>query len=121
MKPTIVVLMVAASSSAPVAPGRPPAYVGTVTDDMCAKADHSLMQMGPNDAECTLACVSAHGAAYVLYDGKNSYTLIAREKLEPFAGQKVEIAGVLDAKTRTIHVATITRPKRDLGTSTQRR
>src|SRR5205085_12273618 len=101
MKPAIIAVMVAFSTSAPVAPGRP-VYVGTITDDMCAKADHSQMQMGPNDAECTLACVSAHGAAYVLFDGKNSYTLTAREELEPFAGQKVEIAGALDTKTRTI-------------------
>ncbi|PYQ73720.1 MAG: hypothetical protein DMG01_22010 [Acidobacteria bacterium] len=31
--------------------------------------------MGPTDAECTIACISAHGATYVLYDGKEVYTL----------------------------------------------
>ena len=33
------------------------------------------MRMGPTDAACTIACISAHGATYVLYDGKDVYTL----------------------------------------------
>src|SRR5262245_12606937 len=43
-------------------------FTGTITDNMCATADHSRMRMGSNDAECTIACVIAHGATYVLYD-----------------------------------------------------
>ena len=57
------------------------------------------MRMGPNDAECTTACVSAHGAAYVLFDGKTLYTLAAADG-EKFAGQKVNVVGVLDARPR---------------------
>ena len=51
------------------------AFTGTITDDMCGKADHSRMRMGPTDAECTVACITYHGSMYVLYDGKETYTL----------------------------------------------
>jgi hypothetical protein len=64
--------------------------------------------MGPTDAECTTACVSAHGAAYVLYDGKNAYTLTGPQALEPFAGRRARIVGVLSAATQTIQVEEIT-------------
>jgi hypothetical protein len=67
--------------------------------------------MGPTDAECTTACVSAHGATYVLYDGKEVYALSDQRTPEKFAGQKVRITGTLDAKTRTIQVNSITASK----------
>ena len=79
-------------------------FIGTITDDMCARADHAQMRMGPTDAECTTACVGAHGAAYVLFDGKNVYALTDQHTPEKFAGQKVRVVGTLDVKTRTIHV-----------------
>jgi hypothetical protein len=83
-------------------------FTGTISDDICPKADHSQMRMGPTDAECTTACVSAHDAAYVLYDGKNGYKLSSHRMLEQFAGQRVRVIGALDAKTRTIRVDSIT-------------
>jgi hypothetical protein len=83
-------------------------FTGTITDDMCAKADHSQMRMGPTDAECTLACVDVHGAAYVLYDGKDVYALKDQRTPEKFAGQKVRVTGMLDTKTKTIQVDSIT-------------
>ena len=43
-------------------------FIGTVTDTECANANHSQMQMGSTDAECTTACIFAHGAMYVLHD-----------------------------------------------------
>ena len=49
-------------------------FVGTITDDMCAKDGHATMRMGPTDAECTMACVAAHGAEYVLADGNATST-----------------------------------------------
>src|SRR5262247_1802093 len=82
-------------------------FTGTITDDMCAKADHSGMRMGPNDAECTKACVALHGAAYVLYDGKSAYVLSDQKLPEKFAGQKVTVTGALDAKTKSIRVESI--------------
>jgi hypothetical protein len=86
-------------------------FTGTITDDMCAQADHSHMRMGPTDAECTIACVMIHGASYVLYDGQQVYTLSDQRTPEKFAGQKVTVRGTLDAKTKTIQVDSITAAK----------
>lgn len=86
-------------------------FTGTITDDMCPKADHSQMRMGPTDAECTRACVDVHGAAYVLYDGKDVYALKDQRTPEKFAGQKVRVTGTLDTKTKTIQVDSITAAK----------
>ena len=66
------------------------------------------MRMGSTDAECTIACVIAHGAMYVLYDGKEAYTLSDQQTPEKFAGKKVTVTGTLDAKTKTIQVDSIT-------------
>ncbi len=63
--------------------------------------------MGPTDAECTKACVSIHGAAYVLYDGKQTYELSDQTTPEKFAAKKVTVTGTLDAKTKTIKVDSI--------------
>src|SRR5262245_2061381 len=83
-------------------------FIGTITDNMCAQADHSRMRMGSTDAECTLACISAHGATYVLYDGKDTYALSDQQTPEKFAGKKVTVTGTLDAKSKTIQVDSIT-------------
>jgi len=82
-------------------------FTGRITDSMCATADHSRMKMGSDDAECTIACIHAHGALYVLYDGKNAYTLSDQTTPEKFAGKKVTVAGSLNAKTMTIQVNSI--------------
>lgn len=83
-------------------------FTGTITDSMCATGDHSQMKMGPTDAECTLACIFAHGALYVLYDGKEAYTLSDQKTPEKFAGKKVIVMGTLDAEKMTIQVASMT-------------
>src|SRR5207253_10400668 len=101
-------LAVAALSAVP----RTRAVNGTITDSMCAgSAGHSQMRMGPTDAECTTACVSVHGATYVLYDGKDVYALSDQRTPEKFAAQKVTITGTLDAKTNTIQVDSISAAK----------
>jgi hypothetical protein len=83
-------------------------FSGVITDDMCAnKAGHAAMRMGSNDAECTNACVDAHGSFYVLYDGKTAYTLSDQKKPQAFAGQKVRVVGTLDPSKRTIAVESI--------------
>ena len=74
---------------------------------MCGNAGHSGMRMGPTDAECTVACIDAHGATYVLYDGKNVYWLSDQQRPAQFAGRRVRIVGTLDAKTKTIAVASM--------------
>ena len=100
---TGLVLAVSALSAAPAQRS----FTGIITDDMCATADHAHMRMGPTDAECTKACVAAHGAAYVLYDGKSAYALSDQRAPEAFAAQKVTVVGTLAADTKTIQVESI--------------
>ena len=108
MKHLILTLFAVAALSA--AAGKQ-TFTGIITDDMCGKADHSQMRMGPTDAACTLACVDVHGAMYVLYDGKDVYTLSDQRTPEKFAAQKVRVIGTLDNKTKTIQVYSITAVK----------
>ena len=82
-------------------------FTGTITDEDCGRADHTRMKMGPTDAACVLACISAHSGSYVLYDGKDVYTLSDQRTPEKFAGQKVTVVGTLDARTKTIQVDSI--------------
>ena len=108
MKPLIFTLLIIAALAASQGKQK---FTGAITDSMCATADHSRMRMGPTDAECTIACISAHGAMYVLYDGKEVYTLSDQQTPEKFAGKKVTVTGMLDAKTKTIHVDSIVAAK----------
>jgi hypothetical protein len=85
----------------------PQTFTGIITDDMCALPGHASMKMGPTDADCVKACVAAHGASYVLLDGKNVYTLSDQQTPEKFAAQRVAVVGTLDAKTNTITVKSI--------------
>ena len=105
MKPLLASLLVIGSLSASQTTQT---FTGVMTDSECATGDHSRMRMGSNDAECTRACVSAHGASFVLYDGKAVYALTDQQTPDKFAGQKVRVTGTLDAKTKTIQVKTIT-------------
>jgi hypothetical protein len=100
-------LAVAALSAAP---GKQ-TFRGKIADEICAKAGHAQMQMGPTDGECSVACANIHGALYVLYDGKDIYTLSDQRTPEKFAGQKVKVIGTLDIKTKTIQVDSITSAK----------
>ena len=102
------VLTIASLSTAQT---KPQTFVGTITDNMCPMANHTQMQMGPTDAECVKACVAAHGAAYVLYDGKNVYELSDQKTPETFAAQRVRVTGTLDAKTNKIAVQSIAAAK----------
>lgn len=84
---------------------------GVVTDSMCERGDHSQMRMGPTNAECTTACVSAHGAEYVLYDGRTAWTLSDQTTPEKFAGKRVTVTGQPDEKTKRILVDSIAAAK----------
>lgn len=107
MKAVIIASFMLAMPGCSRGPEGPQTFTGTITDSMCADADHSLMQMGPTDAECTIACIVAHGALYVLYDGEQAYTLSDQETPEKFAGKKVTVMGTLNAGTQTIEMASI--------------
>jgi hypothetical protein len=86
-------------------------FRGVITDDNCDNGDHSHMRMGETDAECTVACIDAHGASYVLFDGKSAYALSDQKAPQKFAGQKVSVVGTLDAKKKTIQVSSISAAK----------
>ena len=86
-------------------------FTGAITDSMCVLADHSRMRMGSTDAECTIACVDAHAAQFVLYDGNDVYSLSDQQAPEKFAGKKVTVTGTLKAGTRTIQVESIAAAK----------
>jgi hypothetical protein len=107
MKPLVILLIVAAFGPAQAKR----TFTGTITDSMCAAGNHAQMRMGPTDAECAIACVDAHGALYVLYDGTNAYTLSDQKTPEKFSGKKVTVTGVLNTSTRTIQVDSITAAK----------
>lgn len=108
MKPlSLILLAIAALAGA----ASKQTFTGTITDSLCARADHSKMQMGSNDAECTLACIDAHGATYILFDGKEAYDLSDQKTPQKFAGKKVTVVGSLDAKTKKIQVESITAAK----------
>jgi len=104
MRTLIVSLLLGAT----LAGQRTQTFTGTITDDMCATGGHAQMQMGPTDADCTRACVSAHGAQFVLSDGKDVYALSDQKTPDEFAGQQVRIVGTLDVKTKTIRVDSMT-------------
>ena len=107
MKPLVIFLALTALSAAP----RKQTFTGIISDSMCGNGGHAQMRMGPTDAECTTACIAAHGALYVLVAGKNVYTLSDQKTPEQFAARKVRVVGTLDAKTRTIQVESIAAAK----------
>jgi hypothetical protein len=111
MKSLISALLVLVALSALSAAQNKQTFTGVITDNLCARAGHASMRMGPTDADCTKACVSAHDAKYVLFDGKEVYTLSDQKTPEKFAAQKVTVVGTLDAKTKTIQVDSMTAAK----------
>ena len=107
----IFLLAIAALAAALGASPARQKFTGIITDDNCPKADHSQMQMGPTDAACAMACVSVHGASYLLYDGENAYMLSDQRMAEKFAAKKVKVTGTLDTRTKTIQVDSISAAK----------
>ena len=100
------VLLTLLAGAALAAPAKQ-TFVGVITDSECGAAGHARMRMGPTDAECTYACIQAHGASYVLLVGKDVYNLSNQQLPEKFAGVKVRVTGTLDAKTKTIQLERI--------------
>ena len=100
-------LALALLAGAAVAAPAQQTFLGVITDSECGSAGHAVMRMGPTDAECTYACIQAHGASYVLLSGKTVYNLSNQQSPEQYAGRKVRVTGTLDAKTNTINVSAI--------------
>jgi len=97
----IVCLLAAASLSAAQAKQT---FTGTITDNMCARADHSQMQMGPTDAVVEKAPVDD-----VLYILDGEITIEADDKKETYhAGDFAYLfAGARQRYTVTDHVKLI--------------
>ncbi len=100
-----VTLLSLASLSAMAAPQT---FAGVITDSECDAGRHSHMQMGNTDAECTKACIDAHGARYVLWDGSRAYELTDQRTPRQFAGQKVTVLGTLESNGSKIQVDSVT-------------
>ena len=85
-------------------------FTGTITDDMCAKADHKDMKMG-SDEKCVTECVKSMKGKYMLYDGKEAWTLSDQKTPAKFAAKKVTVTGTADDATKTIKVEKIVAAK----------
>lgn len=83
-------------------------FTGVVIDELCAVNGHAAMRMGPTDAECARVCAEEHEAPFVLLDGSHVYQLSDQAKARAFAGARVNVTGVLDAKTDVIRVTSMT-------------
>ena len=103
MRPIVLILALAGMSAGQGAR----TFTGVITDSECSTAGHASMRMGPTDAECVTACISEHGAAYMLLDGRTVYGLSDQKTPAKFAARKVTISGTLDAAGKTIHVDSI--------------
>jgi hypothetical protein len=101
MKKQIVIII--ASAALALSAAAADKFTGTITDDMCGKADHKDMHMG-TDQKCVDECIKSMKGKYMLYDGKDSYILSDQKGPAKFAAKKVTVTGTLDAATKTIKV-----------------
>ena len=89
-------------------------FTGEIGDTQCAMNVHSLdkshremlkvKSVGKTAADCTLYCIKNRGGRFVLQNKDKVYRLDKPELVEPYAGQKVRVLGVLDPQTETIEV-----------------
>lgn len=79
---------------------------GVVTDTACGAG---LRTMQPPDGECVKLCVRSGGGdvKYALSDGEHLYILDDARKVEPFAGRKVAVEGLLDRQANRLAVDSI--------------
>ena len=87
---------------------------GEIVDSQCAynvhSVDHTHSSMvkkgvyGRDATTCTLHCVRQMGGNFVLVVKEDVYRLDGAVQLEPFAGKRVKVSGILDAKAQTLHV-----------------
>ena len=87
------------------------AFHGEISDTQCAMNVHSLSRsheemiskntFGTNAMSCARECVR-RGGEWVLRSGDIVYRLKNQTGVQEFAGQQVQVAGTLDAKSGTI-------------------
>jgi hypothetical protein len=96
---------------------KPQTFHGEVGDTQCALNVHSLTRshkemlesknMGGTRGACASYCVQYLGGDFVLSSKNEVYRLDNQDKVRLFAGQKVNVIGTLDLKSKTIHVVDI--------------
>jgi hypothetical protein len=96
---------------------KPRTFHGEIGDTQCALNVHSLTRshremleskkMGGTGGACASYCVQYLGGDFVLSSKNEVYRLDNQEKVSLFAGQKVNITGTLESKSKTIHVVEI--------------
>lgn len=89
----------------------PTTFRGEISDTQCALNVHSLSRsheemitkqsIGRDAASCARECVR-RGGEWVLRAGDEVYRLKDQTGAGQFAGQKVQVTGTLDSKTKTI-------------------
>lgn len=95
---------------------------GAIEDSQCAYNVHSSghshdwmidkkVEGAKDPKSCTLHCVHDLGGNFVLVVKNEVYRLADQELSAKFAGEKVKVTGILDAKTQTIHQFTIEQSK----------
>lgn len=116
MKSLDIVFLVLTSTALATAGSAKATFHGEISDTQCAMNVHSLRRsheemikkntLGTDAASCARACVR-RGGEWVLRSGDEIYRLKNQAGINEYAGQKVQISGVLDAKTNTIDNAGI--------------
>lgn len=89
-------------------------FRGEISDNQCASNVHSLTRshqemlksksMGGTASTCSMYCIEHLGGSLVLSSAKDVFRLDRTDLVHGFEGQKVKLTGVLDAKTKQIHV-----------------
>jgi hypothetical protein len=118
----IAVVVLALGSATVLLPQMPPGpqktFRGEIADSQCALNVHSLSQSHKEmmdmrtdlktNADCALFCVKQRGGKFVLQSKGKVYHLDRPDEAERFAGEQVKIVGILDPKTSTITIRSIT-------------
>jgi hypothetical protein len=96
---------------------KPRIFHGLIADTQCALNVHSLTRShaemlkskatGGTEASCATYCVRYLGGDFILSSKGEVYRFDHQEKAGPFAGQKVKVTGILDPKSRIIHLIEI--------------
>ena len=89
-------------------------FQGEISDSQCALNIHSLTRshqemlksksMGGTAKECSLYCIKYLGGVLVLSTKQDVYHLDNPDKVLGFVAQQVKVTGMLESKTKTIHV-----------------
>lgn len=112
MKQSLIVAVLCVTAGFGTARAADKTFTGEIMDSQCADmGSHADMMQGEhasNAKQCAIACVKK-GGTYVLYDAaaKKVYKLDSQKKAGQFAGQKVTVAGKLDAAGESIQVSKI--------------